>query len=94
MESRRLIFDHNAQEVIKVTNGHVTGYIAASIPPEALYIWHRRLIEQLKRVQRTKLRVRPRKCRRSKPKRVRRRRQRLQKRHRGHVRYWTDGSRR
>jgi hypothetical protein len=87
MESRRFIFDGNAQEVIKVTDGHVTGYIAASIPPEALHIWHRRLIAQLKRMHRLKFRVRPGTRPRSKPKRARTRRQRPQKRHRGRVRY-------
>jgi hypothetical protein len=92
MESRRFIFDGNAQEVIKVTDGRVTGYIAASIPPEVLQLWHCRLTARLKRMQRLKFRVRPHKRLRSKPKRARTRRQRPEKRHRGRVRYRTDGS--
>lgn len=93
MEIKRFIFQSNGAEVIKVTGAGVTGYIAASIPLEALAIWHRRIAAQLKRISRLRYRQRLGKRRRLKPVRVRTRRRRPEKRYRGHMRHWTDASR-
>ena len=93
MEIKRFIFQSNGAEVIKVTDAGVTGYIAASIPLEALEIWHRRIGAQLKRISRLQYRQRLGKRRRLKPVRVRTRRRRPEKRYRGRMRHWSDAPR-
>lgn len=86
MTIKRFVFEANGEEVIKVTDGRVTGYIAASIPLEALRIWHKRLGAKLKRAGRLRYRVRSVKRPRLKQRRVHKRRQRPEKRYRGHLR--------
>lgn len=91
MEIKRFIFEGNGKEVVKVTNGRFTAYIAASIPFEVIEIWRRRVRRRLKHESRLKFRVRVGKRPRSKPERVRPRRQRPQKkRYHARRRYWTD----
>jgi cytidylate kinase len=94
MNIKRYIFEPNGEEVIKVTEGRVTGYISASIPLEALQIWHKRLGAKLKRAERLKFRVRSGKRPRLKQRRVQTRRRRPEKRYRGRLRYWSDAPRR
>lgn len=93
MEIKRFIFHSNGAEVIKVTDAGVTGYIAASIPPEVLAIWHRRIRARLERMSRLPYRQRLGKRRRLKPVRVRTRRRRPEKRYRGRMRHWSGASR-
>jgi hypothetical protein len=89
MSIKQFVFEVNGEEVIKVSTGDVTGYIAASIPLEALAIWHRHFEIQLRRVGRLKFRVRMGKRRRLKHRRVSTRRLRTNKRYRGRVRHWS-----
>jgi hypothetical protein len=89
MSIKHFVFEVNGEEVIKVSTGDAVGYIAASIPLEALEIWHRHFEIQLRRVGRLKFRVRMGKRRRLKHRRVTTRRVRLNKRYRGPVRHWS-----
>jgi hypothetical protein len=89
MSIKQFVFEVNGEQVIKVSTGDVTGYIAVSIPLEALEIWHRHFEIQLRRVGRLKFRVRMGKRRRLKHRRVTTRRLRPNKRYRGPVRHWS-----
>jgi hypothetical protein len=90
MNIKRFIFAENGNEVIKVSTSDVTGYIAASIPIEALEVWQRHFGAQLRRASRLKFPVRPGKKRRLIARRARKQRVRPKKRFRGRVRYWSN----
>ena len=95
MEIKRFVFEPNGEEVIKVTDAGVTGYIAASVPIEVLEIFHRRLGAELRRrIGRLRYHERRWKCRRFKPVRVRTRRRTHKKRSRGPLRSWSRVPRR
>jgi hypothetical protein len=49
METIRLITANGRKVVKVVTDSRITGYVAASIPPEAIEAWYRRLSADLRR---------------------------------------------
>lgn len=91
MVIKRFVFEPNGEEVFKVTDSEVTGYIPASVPMEVIKLWYLRLGG---RVGRLRYHERRWKRRRLKPVRVRARQRTRKKRYRGPLRYWSRVPRR